>query len=76
MSRFSKFLAVAAAALMAAACADNARVEGQLSDAPSSEVIVKLLEVNRYEVLDTVKTDEAGRFSYKVEVEKGNPEYV
>ena len=76
MSRFSKFLAVAAAALMAAACADNARVEGQLSDAPSSEVIVKLLEVNRYEVLDTVKTDEAGRFSYKVEVEKGNPEFV
>ena len=76
MSRFSKFLALAAAVLMAVACGDNARVDGQLSDAPSSEVIVKLLDVNRFEVLDTISTDAAGKFSYKVELAKGDPEFV
>ena len=61
---------------MAVACGDNARVDGQLSDAPSSEVIVKLLDVNRFEVLDTISTDAAGKFSYKVELAKGDPEFV
>ena len=51
----------AAAMVMAAACADNAKIEGQLSDAPSSEVIVKLLNVNHYEILDTVKTEASGK---------------
>ena len=66
----------AAAMVMAAACADNAKIEGQLSDAPSSEVIVKLLNVNHYEILDTVKTDASGKFAYKVEVKKGQPEFI
>lgn len=76
MSRFSKFLTLAAAAMVAAACSNGAKVEVQLSDAPSTDVIVKLLDVNRYEVLDTVKTDDSGRFSYKVDVAKGDPEFV
>lgn len=76
MSRFSKFLTFAAAAMVAAACSNGAKVEVQLSDAPSTDVIVKLLDVNRYEVLDTVKTDDSGRFSYKVDVAKGDPEFV
>ena len=66
----------AAAMVMAVACADNAKIEGQLSDAPSSEVIVKLLNVNHYEILDTVKTDASGKFAYKVEVKKGQPEFI
>lgn len=76
MSRFSKFLTFAAAAMVAAACSNGAKVEVQLSDAPSTDVIVKLLDVNRYEVLDTIKTDDSGRFSYKVDVAKGDPEFV
>lgn len=76
MSRFSKIIILAAAALMAAACGNKASVSGTLSSAPSSEVIVKLLDVNRYEVLDTVKTDASGKFSYKVEIEKGQPEFI
>ena len=67
---------LAAAVFAVAACGSKARIDGVVSDAPSSEVIVKLLDVNRYEVLDTVKTDAAGKFSYKVAVEKGQPEFV
>ena len=59
-----------------AACTPTAKIDGAIEDAPSSEVIVKLLNVNRYEVLDTVSTDASGRFSYKVDVEKGQPEFV
>lgn len=76
MSRFSNIILTVAAVLMAAACTDNARIDGVMTDAPSSEVIVKLLDVNVYEVLDTVRTDDSGRFSYKVSVEKGQPEFV
>lgn len=66
----------AAVALIASACGNKARINGTLASAPSSEVVVKLLDVNRYQVLDTVKTDAAGKFSYKVSVEKGQPEFV
>ena len=59
----------------AAACTSIAKIEGVV-DAPSSEVIVKLLDMNRYSVLDTVATDADGRFAYEVEVEKGQPEFV
>ncbi len=76
MSRFSNVIKCAAAALLAAACTPSAKVDGTIASAPSSEVIIKLLNVNRYEVLDTVKTDASGRFSYKVGVEKGQPEFV
>ncbi len=55
---------------------NGAKVKGVVADAPDSEVIVKLLDVNRYEVLDTVATDAAGKFSYKVEIKKGQPEFV
>ena len=65
-----------AATVFAAACTDGARVEGNLADASSADVVVKLLNVNRYEVLDTIRTDASGNFSYKVEVEKGQPEFV
>ena len=37
---------------------------------------MKLLDINRYEVLDTVATDAAGKFSYKVDVKEGQPEFV
>ncbi|MBP5690025.1 MAG: TlpA family protein disulfide reductase [Bacteroidales bacterium] len=64
-------------ALLAAACAKpSARIDGTLTDAPDRQVIVKLLDINNYKVLDSVKTDAAGRYSYKVPVQKGQPEFV
>ena len=76
MKRLSKIIIVVAAAIMAAACSTNAVIEGTVASAPSSEVLVKLLDVNRYVVLDTVATDAAGKYSYKVAVEEGQPEFV
>ena len=76
MSRFSKIFSFVAAMAALVSCGSNARIDGTLTDAASSEVIVKLLESNRYEVLDTVKTDASGYFSYKVDVTEGQPEFV
>ena len=72
------FKAVAAlcAALALVSCGKTASVKGTVADAPESEVIVKLLDVNRYEVLDTVATGKDGSFSYKVEIKKNEPEFI
>ena len=76
MSRFSKLIAFAAAMLALVSCGSNARIDGTVADAASSEVIVKMLNSNRYEALDTVKTDASGHFSYKLDVAEGQPEFV
>ena len=76
MSRFSKIISFVAAMVALVSCGSNARIDGTLTGVSSSEVIVKLLESNRYEVLDTVKTDASGNYSYKVEVAEGQPEFV
>ena len=65
-----------AASVLMVACTTGARIDGTIESAPSSDVVVKLLNINRYEVLDTVKTDAAGKFSCKVKVEEGQPEFV
>lgn len=76
MSRFSRFVAFAAAVVVAASCSRTASVKGVVADAPSSDIVVKQLNVNQYQVLDTVKTDASGKFSLKVDVAKGQPEFV
>lgn len=76
MSRFSKIFVLLFAALTVVSCGERARISGTLKDAPSSEIVVKLLDINKYVVLDTIKTDASAYFSYKVDVAKGNPEFV
>lgn len=76
MSRTIRTIILAAAASVAAACTGGAKIEGVVGNAPSSEVVVKLLDANRYTVLDTVATDARGRFSCKVDVKKGQPEFI
>ena len=76
MSRFSKIISFVAAMAALVSCGSNARIEGTLTGVGSSEVIFKLLESNRYQVLDTVKTDASGHFSYKIDVAEGQPEFV
>ena len=68
--------AVAAGAMAFASCSQKAVISGAVADAPESEVVVRLLNINRYEVLDTLTTDAAGRFSYKMDIAKGQPEFV
>ena len=76
MSRFSRIFASAAVVLAAASCSNVAKIDGNVEQAASSEVIVKLLNVNKFEVLDTVAVDASGRFSYDVEIKEGQPEFV
>lgn len=76
MSRFSRIFASAAVVLAAASCSNVAKIDGNVEQAASSEVIVKLLNVNKFETLDTVAVDASGRFSYDVEIKEGQPEFV
>lgn len=75
MTRFNRIIVFAALALLTA-CAPKAVIDGELADLASSEVVVKLLDVNRYAALDTVRVDETGKFSYSMEIEEGQPEFV
>ena len=72
----SKLLAAAALVLLSAACGKNTKIEGTLFETPNSQVIVKLLDVNRFQVLDSVKTDAKGHFSYSLDIKKAQPEFV
>ena len=76
MSRFSKILISAVVVFAAAACSRTARINGTIEELSGSEVIVKLLDINKFEVLDTVDVDKSGRFSYKVAAQKNQPEFV
>lgn len=76
MSKFSKVIMLAAAVSVAAACSDKARIDVDINQAASSEVVVKKLNVNKFEVLDTVAVDASGKMSYAMEIEAGQPEFV
>lgn len=78
MKNFSllKTAAMVCAAAAIVSCGKTASIRGTVADAPESDVIVKLLDVNRYEVLDTISTDKNGAFRYKVDISKGNPEFI
>ena len=76
MSRFSKIIASAAIVAAAVSCSDVAKIEGNIEQAASSEVVAKLLNANRLEVLDTIAVDASGKFSYTLEVEQGQPQFV
>ena len=69
------FLAVALVAA-ASSCTDKVRISGKVSDAPDSKLVFKQLAGNTFSVLDTVKTDASGAYSYKMEVKDGQPEFV
>ena len=62
--------------MLAVSCGRTAKIDAVVADAASSDVIVKKLEINRFEILDTVKLDESGKFSYRLDVKKGEPEFI
>lgn len=53
-----------------------ANVEGVLSAAPASEIVIGKLDINQLVILDTLTTDAEGGFSYQLQVKKGDPEFV
>jgi len=72
----SRLIALAAAAALIASCSRGARISGVVNDAPETEIIVSQLDVNKYKVLDTLTTDANGAFKYKLDVQKGQPEFI
>ena len=76
LSLLSKAAVLLSATVLLASCGGSARVDGILEDAPDSEVIVRLLDINRFKTLDTVSVDDEGRFSYKMKIAAGQPEFV
>lgn len=82
MSRASKLISLSAIAFAVMSCggseqaAEMAKVDGVIEGAPASEVVIGKLDVNQLVVLDTLTTDQDGKFQYELEVKKGNPEFV
>ena len=76
MKNFSRFIAALGLLALVLSCGKNTRIAGNLHGGAGEEVIVKLLDVNRFQVLDTVKVNEAGDFSYKLDIEEGKPEFI
>ena len=71
-----KLTCILLAVIAAASCTPKAKISGTLEGAPSDKVVVKLLDLNNYTVLDTLKTDAAGNYSCKVKIEKDQPEFI
>lgn len=69
-------LLLLSAALIAAACTPKAKISLKLADAPARDVEVRLLNIDSWKVLDTVKTSSKGTLHYSVPVEKGKPEFI
>lgn len=68
--------AVLAAVLALSSCSERATIKGSLANGPDKDVIVKQLNINSYNVLDTLKTAKDGSFLYKVPVKEGQPEFI
>ena len=58
------------------ACTPGAEVSGTLEGAADAPVVVKRFDIGQYQVLDTVRTDARGRYSYKADVKAGEPDIL
>lgn len=71
-----KIIALALSVLALASCGQKARIKGKIAGADNAQIIVKELNINTYNVLDTIKTSADGSFTYSLNVAEGQPEFV
>lgn len=71
-----RILALGAVLALFASCAPKASVSMTVADAPGTKLAVHKLNVSSADLLDSVKTDAKGHFTYSVPVKKGQPEFV
>ena len=77
MKSFSRLTALVAVAAALASCGGkNTVISGVLADGPDKTIAVRLLDVNRYQLLDSVKTNASGAFSYQLDLKEGCPEFI
>ena len=76
--KHSSFIAIclAAAATLWSCSTDKARLSGKLEGVDKGNVVVKLLDMDKMTVLDTIAVDSKGSFSCNVPVADGDPEFV
>ncbi|MCI5719772.1 MAG: redoxin domain-containing protein [Bacteroidales bacterium] len=70
------FLLMAGAIAMLSSCSQKSSINGTLTGAKDAEVVVKELNGASTTVLDTVKTNANGAYSYKMNILKGQPEFI
>ncbi len=70
------FFSLLSLALVATACnqASTARISATIEGAPNTAIVLEKLNYNRLQTIDTIRTDGAGQFNYKVRL-KGNEPY-
>lgn len=77
MKNFNRLIAGALLCAAVISCDNgNTTVSGILKDGPEKDLVVKMLDVNHFQVLDTLKTDADGAFSYSLDLQEGQPEFV
>ena len=77
MKSFNRVLAgFAAVAVLASCVGKNTVISGVVADGPDRQLAVKLLDVNRYQLLDSIKTNASGSFSYQLDLKEGRPEFI
>ena len=76
MRSFSSIILTVAAAAVLSSCGGRTSISGSIKDCGDVPVTVRLLDVNKYKTLDTLKVKKDGSFSYKMDVAKGQPEFV
>lgn len=76
MKNFSRLMAALLVLAAVFSCGKNTRIEGNLHEGAGREVIVKLLDVNRFQVLDTIKADASGNFAYGLDLKPARPEFI
>ena len=74
--RYKAHLPVIAVLCLAEACSPKAQVKGTLTGAPEARLVVKKLAAPANELPDTVRTDAAGNYTYRLAVPEGEPEFV
>ena len=70
------FFCLLALSLVVTACnqAPTARISATIEGAPNTAIVLEKLNYNRLQTIDTIRTDGAGQFNYKVRL-KGNEPY-
>ncbi len=62
--------------LFISSCQNKSQISGTLSEYAGDSLIIKKLNINHLENIDTLKIDNKGHFSYKTVVEKGEAEFI
>lgn len=75
MHNFVKGLLFAASSILLVSACNGAKISGTIDGAADSEIVVSRLDISKLHPVDTVRTDAQGRFSVKLDVQKGNPEF-